>query len=412
LKAYFTRRFFVVPFLGVTVFFIISSIVHETTLRRGSEALARDQLAAAAGMLRATTARFLEEGKNPAEILDFLATVPSIYFTALLDEGKNVLAWNSRFEGYMPVSFATVTPGDSVIIKSPAGRIYTTCLSFSVAGRRKYSLFLGYSLVALDAMLFQSLRNTLITLALILLGGALFFRGLSALQADYVAKAAEAEREKKEKERYREISALTSGVAHEIKNPLNSLSLFFDLLAAKNPSGFEEDIGLGKKEIRKIADIVDRFSQALKPLKLNDQKTAFADILDGAISSLKPEFPALETRVTVSQGKDIRLKGDRELLTTALVNLMRNSLEASADTRINIGLRHQAKSVEIDVRDSGPGIEADKLRQVFEPFYSTKANGMGVGLYLVKKIIESHGGSIEAGLHPGGTVFRIKLPEA
>jgi len=116
--------------------------------------------------------------------------------------------------------------------------------------------------------------------------------------------------------------------------------------------------------------------------------------------------------VTVSQGKDIRLKGDRELLTTALVNLMRNSLEASADTRINIGLRHQAKSVEIDVRDSGPGIEADKLRQVFEPFYSTKANGMGVGLYLVKKIIESHGGSIEAGLHPGGTVFRIKLPEA
>jgi signal transduction histidine kinase len=102
-------------------------------------------------------------------------------------------------------------------------------------------------------MLFNSRRNFVLIFSLIILIGIIFFFGLFQIQKHYLIKEKETEKEKKEKDRYKEISAFTSGVVHEIKNPLNSLNLIFELLQRRVPEGSKSDIEAGEKEVRKIS---------------------------------------------------------------------------------------------------------------------------------------------------------------
>jgi len=109
----------------------------------------------------------------------------------------------------------------------------------------------------------------------------------------------------------------------------------------------------------------------------------------------------------------VRLSGDRELLGQALLNVLKNAVEAAADTPVRVEGLRSGRSVEILVRDGGPGLTAEARALLFEPFYTTKAKGMGIGLYLTKRIIEAHGGTIKVLDRAGeGTEFRIELPGA
>src|SRR4030042_4375070 len=116
--------------------------------------------------------------------------------------------------------------------------------------------------------------------------GIIFFIGIFELQRNYLAKTREAEEEKKEKERFREISAFTSAGAHEIKNPLNSLSLLCDLLSRKGPSEVKSEVALGKDEVHKISEIIDRFSAALKPFRLNREELPVREVVFSVRDSL------------------------------------------------------------------------------------------------------------------------------
>ena len=112
-------------------------------------------------------------------------------------------------------------------------------------------------------------------------------------------------------------------------------------------------------------------------------------------------------------GRVSQLAGDRELLVQALLNVLKNAVEASVDAPVRAEGRRSGKRVEVLVRDAGPGLSPEAAARVFEPFYTTKEKGMGIGLYLTKRIIEAHGGTIEARSREGaGTEFRIELPGA
>ncbi len=405
--------FFLLPFLGVFFFFSLASFLGQADLKRRTEVLVRGQLRATADILRVTVSHLLDEGVSPGGILDIVLTEEDIYFIALLDGENNVLAWNSRYEGYLPISLREARAERSEIIDSPAGKIFNTFTAVPRRDGSRYYIYLGYALAGMEEMIALSRRTSFFLSGLILLAGALFFRGLFQLQSGYMAKAREAEAERLEKERFREISAFTSGIAHEIKNPLNSLSLLFELLLHKTPPEEKESLELGKNQVQAIARIVDRFSSAVRPVRPVSSMLVLDDVLRRAAASLAAEDPEITTRLHIEAEPGVRLAGDAELLSLALLNILKNAVEASSSTPVRVEGRRTKKKIEILVRDEGPGIPPEAVARVFEPFFTTKEKGTGIGLFLAKKIVEAHGGTIEVRSRAGkGSEFRIELPGA
>ena len=405
--------FFLLPFATVLVFFALASVLGQADLKRRTEALVGGQLLATVDILRATIGHLLEEGRSTDQILDILGSEEDLYFIALLDADKKVLAWNSRYEGYLPISLADVEDGRSGIIASPAGKIFGACAAVPGGGAKPYYLYMGYALAGMEEMIALSRRTSLLLTGLIVLAGAVFFRGLSRLQARYVAKTREAEAERQEKERFREISAFTSGVAHEIKNPLNSLSLLFELLLRESPPGMRDSLVTGKAQVRTIARTVDRFTAVVKAVRPAAEPLSLDAVIRLAADNLAAEDPGGAARLRVGQDSGARLAGDRELLAEALLNVLKNAVESSPDAPVRVEGRRLRQKVEIRVVDDGPGLSPESLARVFEPFFTTKEKGLGVGLYLSRKIVEAHGGTIEAlSREGGGAEFRIELPGA
>jgi signal transduction histidine kinase len=405
--------FFVFPFLGVFAFFTLATVLQHRDLKGRTEALVRGQLAATARILAQTAARFLDEGMSPEAVLDTIFAEDEIYFVALLDGENRVLAWNSRFEGYLPISLSRTEDGQSGIIESPAGKIFSETAGLTAEDGRPFRLYLGYALTGMEEMISLSRRTSFLLLGLLLVLGALFFRALYRIQSRYMAKAREAEAERKEKEHFREISAFTAGVAHEIKNPLNSLALVLELLGRKATPEMKGDVNLGKAQVQTIARIVDRFSRVVKAVRPDAEPLTLDAVVRQAADNLAAEIPDLRARLRIEVPPGLGLSADRDLLAQAFLNVLKNAAEAAAAALVRVTARRTGGRIEALIRDEGPGFSPDVAERIFEPFYSTKGTGMGIGLYLAKKVVEAHGGTIEArSLAGGGAEFRIELPGA
>jgi len=405
--------FFVLPLLGVFVFFSLSAFLQHRDLKRRTESLVRGQLAATARTLATAVSRFLDEGVAPEAVLDTILADEEVYFVALLDADRDILAWNSRFEGYLPISLTEAGGGGPGIIDSPAGRIFSELTPLSTGDGRQFTLYLGYALTGMEAMIARSGRTAILLAALALLAGAAFFRALYRLQSGFMAKSREAEAERREKEHFRDISAFTSGVAHEIKNPLNSLALVLEMLGRKVPAEAKGDLDLGKAQVRTIARIVDRFSRVVKAVRPEAEPLTLDEVLRQSAASLAAEVPAASSRIEVEVPPGVRLSADRDLLAQAFLNILKNAVEASGDGQVRVKGRRSGGRVEVVVRDEGPGFPDGAAGRLFEPFFSTKEKGMGIGLYLARRIIEAHGGTIEARRPEGaGAEFLIDLPGA
>lgn len=403
--------FFVVPLLGIIVIFFALSSLNRRYIREKVEDLVKEQIQATSDILKVNISHFLEENYTPDQIFELYSGEQDIYFMALLDEGKKILDWSSRFEGYLPLSLQSHPHKESWIIDSPVGQIFNFFSSFSSAEGKTYYLYLGYSLQSLKEMIAHSRRSFYIIFGVILVITIIFFIGVFRLQNYFLEKSKEADEEKKEKMRYREISAFTSGVAHEIKNPLNRLSLLFELLRKKMPQEMKEDISTGKKEIQNISRTIDQFSASLKPLKLNKEKFFLDDLVSEMKESLIKESRKMGVGIEYKQKKAVSLMADKGLMSQAFMNLIKNSLEATDRGEIVIEARHHRDKVFITVKDSGKGISEEDQKHLFNPFFSKKRDGMGIGLYLTKKIIEAHEGTIDFQSALGrGTAFFIKIP--
>jgi signal transduction histidine kinase len=394
----------------LVIFFILSSL-NRAYIKNKTEDLVQEQLHATAEIFTVNISHFLRENYSVDEIFESYSGKEDIYYIALLDETKNILGWSSRFEGYLPISLQRVGEQESWIIDSPAGKIFNLFSPFSPEEGQLYFLYIGYSLENLEEMMAYSRRNFFLIFGLISLIGVVFFLGFYQIQRHYIEKKKEVEDEKREKERYREISAFTSGIAHEIKNPLNSLSLLFNLLDKNVSSEIKGEVLLGKKEIQKISSIIDQFSMSLKPLRLKKEYFPLAEIVSDVRDSLAKEFSMDRWEIHYSETSSILLNGDKGLMKQALLNLFKNSLEDSEEGKISIDVRKRKKQVEMKIEDSGRGIPEKDFEQIFEPFFSTKESGMGIGLYLTKKIIEAHEGEIAVQSQTGqGTTFFIQIP--
>ena len=236
--------------------------------------------------------------------------------------------------------------------------------------------------------------------------------------------------EKQQLESLRSLSALTAGIAHEIKNPLNSLGIHAQLLQqgcrelARTPeladspqvARLQHSSQVFREELDRLGRIVEQFLQAVRPVRLNVQPTQVNAVLKSIVALMEPEFN--ERHVRLHQDFDPVLpsiKADTFQLQQALLNIIKNALEAipEGETDGVVILRTQAKPdfLLIEIEDNGVGIsEADHLK-IFEPYNTTKPQGTGLGLMVVYRIINAHRGAIGLDSEPGrGTIFRVALP--
>ena len=228
---------------------------------------------------------------------------------------------------------------------------------------------------------------------------------------------AELEAALRRKEKMSAMGKLASGVAHEIRNPINAIGMIAQrfLKEFKPVKDVEEYESLAKtivQEIRRSDIIIQRFLRFARPAELNLAPVSMDQLLQDTASVMRSKAVALGIDFTIKVEDDTTLILDRDQMKQALINLIQNGLEAvSNDDRIILCGRMTDSVYEIEVSDTGSGISEAELNNIFDLYFTTKPDGLGLGLAMVQQIIQRHGGRIDVTSIVGkGTTFIIQLP--
>ncbi|MCI6288992.1 MAG: ATP-binding protein [Lentisphaeria bacterium] len=222
-----------------------------------------------------------------------------------------------------------------------------------------------------------------------------------------------------ENERANLITTLAAEVAHEIGNPLNSLYLNLQLLQKSIDSGnFELNDGREmvtecKNEVERLDNIIHQFLHALRPTKPNLHPMDIKNAVLDSLSFMRHEIEGRNVTVNCLWNQNLpKIRGDADLLKQAFYNLIKNAVQAMPQGgTLSISCSADERSVYVDVLDQGQGIRPEDARQLFTPFFTTKANGNGLGLMVVERIVRDHGGRLSFESKVGeGTRFRLAFP--
>jgi signal transduction histidine kinase len=212
------------------------------------------------------------------------------------------------------------------------------------------------------------------------------------------------------------LGRLTSGVAHEIKNPLNAMVIHVALLRQRLESAEARGyLDVLDEQIRRLDRVIQGFLKFTRPEELHLDAVLLEEVLKGVLRLVSGEVEKNGIRLITDIPTELPpVHGDRELLQQAFLNLMLNAKEAmpeGGDLRVSTR-RSTDGHVEIEVEDTGVGIPPDALPKIFDLYYTTREGGSGIGLSLVYRIIQLHDGEVKVDSTPGeGTRFTIKLPE-
>ncbi len=239
------------------------------------------------------------------------------------------------------------------------------------------------------------------------------------------------------------LGRLSAGVAHEVKNPLNSMMIHLELLrqhvspsvaavgrgraGGRGTLGLTADVPAGPppealqhvdviaREIRRLDEVVQGFLKFTRPEDLKLQPVNLSELVREVVPIVAPEAERRQVHIAVDASAAPEVNGDPAMLRQALLNLALNACQAMPDggtLRISCeGVRD--RRVKIVVADTGVGIKPDHLQRIFDLYFTTKADGSGIGLSMVYRTVQMHDGEIEVQSTPGkGTTFTILLPRA
>lgn len=223
-----------------------------------------------------------------------------------------------------------------------------------------------------------------------------------------------------ESERLNALTLLAAGVAHEIGNPLNSLNIHLQLmdrqarkLEGKERAELEESIRVARGEIGRLDSIVTQFLRAIRPSKPQLRPENVNSIVEESIRFFAPEIQARDIVVETELRPDLPLlQIDRDQIKQAFYNIIKNSFEAMKRRGIlRVRSAMDDAHVRVSFTDNGGGMSPEALSRVFEPYYTTKSSGSGLGLLIVRRIVREHGGELAIESTEGkGLSLTIRLP--
>ena len=222
-------------------------------------------------------------------------------------------------------------------------------------------------------------------------------------------------------DRLKTIGQIAAGTAHEIRNPLTAIKGFMQLLnkslKEREMDKEQEFVSIVLTELDRVNDLVSEFLLLSKPKEIRRSLMRAGDVLQEIMPMIRNEALLHDVSVLYYPKAWIpAILADKELLKQVFLNLGKNAIEAmdGGGTLIIRVYSSQEEPIKIAVefKDTGPGIPADALEKVFEPFYTTKQQGTGLGLSVCRKIVDDLGGNIEVASDSGGTRFTVWLPAA
>jgi len=249
--------------------------------------------------------------------------------------------------------------------------------------------------------------------------------GLAGLRRRYgvlTEKHARAEEALRRRDRLAAMGELASTVAHEVRNPLNAVGMTAQRLRreflAATPAGgpergeLEELLSVMTAETQRIDRIVQQFLEYARPPRLAPERVDLDALVRDVGERVRSLAAARGVRLEVEGAAAGAAVVDPAQLRQALDNLVRNAVEATPEGgAVSLAARREGGERVVEVRDTGRGIEPDHLPRIFDLYFTTKADGTGVGLAVTQQIVTAHGGTIEVDSRPGaGTTMSVRLP--
>lgn len=254
---------------------------------------------------------------------------------------------------------------------------------------------------------------TLLVSAAVIHDGGSRATGCILLFSD-ITKIKQLEERLRRSDRLAGLGRLAAGVAHEIRNPLSSIKGFATILAGRCPGdeGSRELAGVMVKEVERLNRVISELLDFARPTDLNCRMTPFAELIGNSLRLIEQD--AVQQGITITSSVepgDLRLEVDPDRLSQVLLNLCLNAIHAMPDGgALDVRAFGDDGDAVIVVADTGTGISPEHLPHVFDPYFTTKPKGVGLGLANVHKFVEAHGGKMEVLSVPGkGTQFIIRL---
>ena len=224
------------------------------------------------------------------------------------------------------------------------------------------------------------------------------------------------ERATMQTEKQASIDQLSSSIAHEIRNPIAAAKSLVQQMG-EDPTSVE-NVEYAKVALTELERVEHRVSHLLKYAKEEDYRfdlVNLASVVDSALTQLRAKLDGAKVAVSRNYITGPTVQADAEKLQQVFVNVLDNAIDALGSVpearRIELFFDNGDRRATVRLRDNGAGIAPDKLDRIFNPFFTTKANGTGLGMAISKKIVEAHQGTIDVASEVGrGTEFRVSLP--
>ncbi len=212
-------------------------------------------------------------------------------------------------------------------------------------------------------------------------------------------------------ERDNRLMMMLAGVAHEIRNPLGGIEIFAGLLEEDLEGDSKEHVGKIIKEVRNLNEIVTQFLEYARPAEPIRESIQLGSLIDDVNFLLAPEFQSRNVKFVSDCDFGFKVYVDQKQIKRVFMNVFKNALQVMpSGGDLKLKCETNGNFVGISVSNNGPSISKEDIEKIFDPFFTTKEKGVGLGLSIVKKLVDDNDGSISVESHPENTIFTILLP--